>query len=269
MVKQPLNEEKPLYLHVQRSVALLIANRPKDGSPYYGCFSGGKDSIVIKELTRLAGVPVVWHYHITTIDPPELVYYIREHHPDVTWDKPRHGNLFSRVGHKGLPTRFRRWCCSEYKEISGPKHCTRIVGVRCAESTRRAARYTECIIHRPAGRKEVLPIRLWQDKHVWEFIRARELPYCKLYDEGFTRLGCVGCPLPGGSVQRIEFERWPKYREGWRRGAIQFYENRPASYSKFESGDDLFEWWLSGKSIKTWQQMKKQTMLPLDNPEAT
>lgn len=258
---------KPLYLLVQRSAALLIANRPKDGSPYFGCFSGGKDSIAIKELARIAGVPVIWHYHNTTIDPPELVRYIREHHRDVVWDKPRHGNLFHRVEHKGLPTRFMRWCCDEYKEVLGPKVCKKIIGVRCAESQRRAARYTSCTMPRPAGRTEVLPIRLWQDEHVWQFIHERKLPYCCLYDEGFNRLGCVGCPLPGGSVQRKEFERWPRFRDGWLRAARRFFVLHPERCRWASSGDDLFEWWLSGKSIRWWENNKRQIPLPVGGDE--
>ena len=265
----------PLHLLVQRSIALLIANAPKDGSPYFGCFSGGKDSICIKELARLARVPVVWHYHMTTIDPPELLRFIRKHHPDVAWDKPRHGNMFRRIERKGLPTRFRRWCCDEYKEIAGPKGCTKVVGVRIAESTRRAARYTQCVMSAPAGRHDVLPIRLWSDAHVWQFIRAKELPYCSLYDEGFTRLGCIGCPLPGGNSRAIEFARWPGYAKQWRLAALRFYKRR-ASYRKpdgsewgvckmFTSGEELWDWWLSALPYRKWCEQRKQQEFALES----
>lgn len=37
----------------------------------------------------------------------------------------------------------------------------------------------------------------WTDEDVWEFLRAYKIPYCELYNEGFKRLGCIGCPLGG------------------------------------------------------------------------
>ena len=47
------------------AVDRLKAFEPAEG--YYGAFSGGKDSCVIKELARLAGVKVDWHYNWTTV----------------------------------------------------------------------------------------------------------------------------------------------------------------------------------------------------------
>ena len=213
-----------LDLLVQRSVMLLVSNAPADGSPYYGCFSGGKDSIVIKELARMAGVPVEWHYNVV-IDPPELMRFIRAHHPDVRWEYAqnqriksgpnkgaRRGGFFTRMRSKlMIPTRFRRWCCNEYKHSKGPKGCTRILGIRVEESAKRAKNYTTCVMPKAAGRREVYPIRLWTQDNVWQFIRQQKLPYCSLYDEGFERLGCVGCPLSTPAHRKREFARWPKY----------------------------------------------------------
>lgn len=102
-------------------------------SPYWGCFSGGKDSIVIKELARLAGVPVEWHYNVTTIDPPELVQFIRQHHPDVIFERPKRG-CYAAVASRGMPTRQCRWCCDEFKESRAPRGTRLILGVRNAES---------------------------------------------------------------------------------------------------------------------------------------
>lgn len=206
----------PLYMLVQRSIALLQRHAPEDGSPYYGCFSGGKDSVVIKELARLAGVPVEWHYNVI-IDPPELMHFIKDHHPDVQWHHCKHGPFFRRIKTKLMvPTRWRRWCCAEYKHTKGPKKCTRILGIRIEESNGRAKNYTACMMPKAAGRKEVYPIRLWPEFRVWEFIRWYKLPYCSLYDEGFERLGCVGCPLTSPKHRQREFDRWPHYEKQWR-----------------------------------------------------
>lgn len=170
---------------------------------------------MIKELARLAGVPVEWHYNVI-IDPPELMRFIKEHHPDVQWHHCKHGPFFRRVREKLLvPTRWRRWCCSEFKHILGPKGCTQILGIRIEESARRKKNYIACMMPRAAGRSEVYPIRLWPEFRVWEFIRASKLSYCSLYDEGFTRLGCVGCPLTSPAHRRKEFARWPHFEKQW------------------------------------------------------
>ena len=50
---------------------------------YYLAFSGGKDSVVCKKLLDLAGVKYDAHYRITSVDPPELVRFIKTEYPDV------------------------------------------------------------------------------------------------------------------------------------------------------------------------------------------
>ena len=150
-----------LSLKIQRAVALLQANKPNDGKPYLGAFSGGKDSVVINALAAMAEVPVEWHSHLTTIDPPEVVRFIRDAHPDVIWDKPRFGNFFHRMVQKGeAPSRKCRWCCDDYKE--GHRHeGINIVGIRIAESRNRTARWPKCVMeHERSGQTFVLPIRL-------------------------------------------------------------------------------------------------------------
>ena len=55
---------------------------------YYLAFSGGKDSLVIYHLAKMAGVRFEAHYHLTTVEPPELVHFIRRNYPDVMIDYP-------------------------------------------------------------------------------------------------------------------------------------------------------------------------------------
>ena len=56
------------------------------------------------------------------------------------------------------------------------------------------------------------PIVDWTTEEVWEFIREYDIPYCCLYDEGFKRLGCIGCPMGSKKQREYEFERYPKYK---------------------------------------------------------
>ena len=243
----------PLYMKVQRAVAMLINHCPKKG--YYGCFSGGKDSVVIKRLAEIAGIKVSWYYRVTTIDPPELIRFIKEHHKDVKLDFSKHGNLTNRMVEKGVfPTRRTRWCCAEYKENT-PANETVLMGVRIAESPRRKDQLHNCFIRDwQKGKDACLPIRLWSDEDVWQFIREYKVPYCSLYDEGWKRLGCIGCPMQNRKKRLQEFERWPKYEQMWIRSFNRLWEKRAGTIDRngnewfgsreFKTSRELFNWWL-------------------------
>ena len=73
----------------------------------------------------------------------------------------------------------------------------------------------------------VNPIVDWTDEDVWEFLNSNGIPHCCLYDEGFTRIGCIGCPLQGSAGMKRDFERWPKYKEMYIRAFQHMIDNHP------------------------------------------
>jgi len=46
----------------------------------------------------------------------------------------------------------------------------------------------------------VNPILDWSYADVWTFLRATKVPYCALYDEGYTSIGAVNNTVPNRSV---------------------------------------------------------------------
>ena len=177
-----------------------------------------------------------FHYNITNVDPPELVMFIKREFPFVVRDLPKKTMWQLIIQKKIAPTRIVRYCCSELKERGGKGHFC-VTGVRWAESTRRRATRG---IFEDAGRTKAEgrilfedndedrrelehcipkqkyicnPIVDWSEETVWRFISDQELPYCSLYNEGFHRLGCIGCPMASKKEKLRSFERWPKYRE--------------------------------------------------------
>ncbi len=72
---------------VKIAIDRLQSFEPDDG--YYLAFSGGKDSVCIKALADMARVKYDAHYNLTTVDPPELVQFIKRIHPDVIVEKPK------------------------------------------------------------------------------------------------------------------------------------------------------------------------------------
>jgi len=255
--------QKSLAEKIDQSIAELRTYQPE--GEYYGCFSGGKDSVVVKELARMAGVRATWHYNVTGIDPPEVHRFVRRVHPDVAWIYNRKRHFFRMVVGNGYPTRTARKCCEEFKESHGHGQVM-ITGIRAAESPRRAKNwkpFTRWRSKKAAVASWILnPILYWSDADVWQFIHERGLPYCELYDEGFKRLGCIGCPMGGAKQVRREFARWPQYERAWRRSFHRLWARRRGDiitrgkrkgrqwpgFPTITTPDELFEWWVSGDS---------------------
>lgn len=239
-------------------------------SGYYLGFSGGKDSIVVYDLMRRAGVKFDAHMSLTSVDPPEVIRYVKRYYPDVSLDFPRYNdgervtmwNLIPRKHY--VPTRFARYCCGYLKEKHGyGRSC--VFGIRWAESNARRGRggletgpgkrrirldpdnaHLEMVHACTTKSKNILnPIIDWSTADVWEYIHRYDIPYCDLYDEGFTRIGCVGCPM-SGTKRKIDFERWPKFRAAYIRAfeRMIFERQKIGLPCTWESGEDVMEWWL-------------------------
>ncbi len=250
----PLTEKIEIgieFLRTWEPTALSMSDRG-----FFLAYSGGKDSNAILELAKMAGVKYQPVYNVTTIDPPELVRYIKREHPEVVFNRPEKALLTMLAENKsyGPPTRIARWCCKEYKEEGGTG-MAKIIGVRALESVRRRGLWKTVQNNRKMG-KIFCPILYWTDDDVWSFHKMRGLSYCELYDQGFTRLGCVGCPLQGPKGQARDFARWPKYEKLWKRAFERFWNKwhgvptlkgeRPW-FENFGSWQELWKWWISGK----------------------
>ena len=105
------------------------------------------------------------------------------------------------------------------------------------------------------GKRVINPIIDWQDADVWEYLNGRGIEHCCLYDEGFTRLGCIGCPLAGGPHMELEFKRWPKYKKGYIRAFDRMLaaKIKRGGTSDWKTGEEVMQWWLK-KPDKTADQ---------------
>ena len=170
-----------LQKKVDRAIRLL-RSIPQDGDIEIS-YSGGKDSDVILELAKMAGIPYRAIYKNTTIDPSGTIAHAREMDAEVI--RPKR-TFFQIISEKGFPSRLSRWCCSELKEY---KVCDRAIqGIRRSESRKRAERYKEPEVCRVYSAKEkvkqYLPILEWTDRDVEEFIKERNIKCHPLYYRG-------------------------------------------------------------------------------------
>lgn len=69
-----------------------------------------------------------------------------------------------------------------------------------------------------SGKESILisPIIHWTEQDVWEFLnKVMEVPHCSLYDEGWHRIGCIGCPMSSAKQKQIENIRYPHVKRNW------------------------------------------------------
>lgn len=122
---------------LRKAEKLALAYDNENG--YYLAFSGGKDSQCLYHIASVAGVKFKAHMNLTSVDPPEVIRFVKQQYPDVDMIKPRDSIYNIAIKKQMLPTMRVRWCCAEFKESAGAGKVT-FIGIRHAESTRRAKR---------------------------------------------------------------------------------------------------------------------------------
>jgi phosphoadenosine phosphosulfate reductase len=259
----------PLRTKLLHSVELLkkaekfaLAYDPADG--FWLSFSGGKDSQALIHLAQLADIKFKARFSPTSVDPPELIRFIRRKYSEVEFLPLKNSIYKEFLKRKVLPSMNMRWCCDVYKENNAPNKVV-LVGVRHAESARRANRkvvslgsrkfsgdfdefkewsektktkkqeaaknkakrlhqfdqwseHTEQTINCISGKDQIIisPIIEWTDKDVWSFLNdVVRVPHCELYDEGWTRIGCICCPMTSAKNNLRATTRYPYVKEKW------------------------------------------------------
>lgn len=165
-----------------------------------------------------------------------------------------------------IPSRTMRVCCSELKERKMPDAPYIVTGVRWAESVGRRAKSGIAMVHTASapppnlrtlrgggeqaaasagllttddastrrlfeqcqmrGVRVLNPIIDWSDADVWSYLRSRGIEANPLYKEGWTRIGCVGCPLAGRRAREIAFARYPGLYKAWADSVAYVIERR-------------------------------------------
>lgn len=208
--------------------------------------------------------------NLTSVDPPEVIRFVKQHYPEVELIKPKM-SIYDMAKKKGvLPTKRVRWCCTEFKEMSGAGKVT-LIGIRRAESARRAKRnevemdrhrfsgtfdqwseHREKMVTCVKGKDKILvsPILQWIEKDVWDFLKGNNIPYCNLYDKGYKRIGCILCPMSNHKQKLKEIKDFPYVRNNWIKTIKWLRENKWTDTSLSDDEEMAFNWWISGKSFK-------------------
>ena len=302
---------------IKKAELLALEYNPDRG--FNVAFSGGKDSMALLWLFEHLDVKYHAEMQCTTIDPPELMAFVREVYtstgrvklnrpPKYPDGKPM--NFLSEVEKHGVPSRTARWCCKTFKEFSGSGEVV-ATGLRVAESDRRmkqnptplkafggkktfygTARHpkqvgphstvekhgknyvqhvdlfdidAQTVLSCVSGAEKVMlsPIWSWTDADVWSLIRTFKLPYCRLYDCGYQRIGCILCPMSNVKSRARDAKRYPTFVKKYTERVQVFFGHCSKQRSEnFKSAENFMEWFIySDKTITDFNNQKNQPKL--------
>lgn len=227
---------KYLQRKIDGSIRLLRAiQKAHEGEQIEIAYSGGKDSDVILQLAKEAGINYRAVYKNTTIDPTGTLAHVRAMGVEI---RQPNKSFLQLVREKGLPNRHKRFCCGELKEYKVLDVC--VMGIRREESSKRAQRYKEPTECRFYGSKKnhvesVYPILDWTLEDVREFILDRGITLAPVYydEQGGLhierRLGCIGCPLANRGQRLEQLKQYPTFVRATIKALGVYRENHPNS----------------------------------------
>lgn len=226
---------KDLQKKIDQAIHLLQGVAKGWGGVIEIAYSGGKDSDVILQLAKEAGIRYEAVYKNTTIDPPGTIAHAIE--MAATMIRPKE-TFFQLIERKGMPSRLHRFCCQELKEYR--VHEKVVIGVRKAESVKRSKRYSEPTECRFFGTKkpenhveQIYPILDWTDADVLAFIEDRGLKLAPVYydEDGridvTRRLGCMCCPMMSRRKRIEAFKRRPGMVRAYIRAMQRYLDSHP------------------------------------------
>ena len=255
-------------------------------------YSGGKDSAVLLDLAERSGILFeVIHSH-TTADAPETVYHVRNEFGrleekgitckiDYPMYKGKRASMWSLIPQKSMPpTRIARYCCTVLKEQAGMGRFI-ATGVRWAESAKRKGRGIIEIPHSDKRKRIQLnsdnddarrlfetctlktericnPIIDWSDEDIWNYMSDQKIKRNPLYDMGFDRVGCIGCPMGRTRIRLREFYYWPKYKEHYLKAFDRMIKEnkRKKLETKWKNAEEVYHWWMEDGVLPGQIEMK-------------
>lgn len=198
------------------------------------------------------------------------------------------------------PSRFHRYCCSVLKEASTPNRVAvlgvrgnesskrqgrNIFGVN--GKTYKDAKFfslehADEVFHEALEKEQepngevwdctliktmrenkntvINPIYEWSDSEVWDYLKGGHHKYNPMYDMGYTRVGCIGCPLATYKMKRKEFSDFPTYKKHYIKAFDEMLTRNKErddrwKNKKWTNGQSVFDWWIEKDRHETRGQI--------------
>lgn len=72
---------------IRKAEKLALIYDPENG--FYNTFSGGKDSQALYYIVKMSGVKFQTHMSLTSVDPADVVRFVKTQYPSVIRHKPQ------------------------------------------------------------------------------------------------------------------------------------------------------------------------------------
>jgi phosphoadenosine phosphosulfate reductase len=108
------------------------------------------------------------------------------------------------------------------------------------------------------------PIIDWTDEDVWEFLHSQGCEGNPLYQCGFKRVGCIGCPQAYYKTRESDFERYPGFKKMYLSAFAKMLEKlheRGVEKTSWKTPEDVFHWWVYGSNERHHRDLDGQLTL--------
>lgn len=100
----------------------------------------------------------------------------------------------------------------------------------------------------------VNPIYYWSDTDVWDYLSEKGYPHNPMYDMGYHRVGCIGCPMATYKQKMKEFADFPYARDMYINAFDKMLKKNPKAQREWKTGLDVYKWWIEeGKHVTKGQ----------------
>ena len=184
-------------------------------------------------------------YPVISKEQSEWVHRIRCGNPDVFQEK------YFGVRTDGKTTRFKlagQWrflldapfkigsgCCNEMKKKPLKKYTKEtgrapMIATMACESRLRMQQWLNNGCNTFDAKQPIsTPLAFWLEDDIWEYLRRFQVPYCKIYDMGYERTGCIFCmfgahldtePNRFQQLQKTHPKLWRYCMKDWETGGL-------------------------------------------------
>ncbi|HLU76348.1 MAG TPA: phosphoadenylyl-sulfate reductase [Burkholderiales bacterium] len=128
-------------------------------------------------------------------DPKAVMRYVAQHGRDAFYES----------------VELRRQCCAIRKTeplkraLAGKRAW--ITGLRRSQSVTRAALPLQ-EYDTTHGLEKFNPLAEWSEQEVWAYLYANDVPYNRLYEQGYRSIGCAPCTRPTVTGEDVRAGRW-------------------------------------------------------------
>lgn len=251
VIKANVNHMEKISRDAANVIKGIVSRKQYRDLPVHVSFSGGKDSLVVLDLTInvLRDREVRAFFLNTGIEFPETVEFARNFCSSrgIELKESAAGDAFwENLERFGPPAKDMRWCCKVCKlapanrlideSSSEGQVCLTVDGKRRYESFSRASISASEKNPFVPTQLNIFPIRDWRAIEVWLYIYGKKLEYNPLYDLGFERVGCYLCPASLSAEYQLFSRLHPDLHARWHAYLLKWASKKGFPGSFVEQG---------------------------------